>query len=1095
MAGYLPQMKNEIYVMKRIVFGLILALLAIHNLSARVTSTATTKQQKKAAMAVIKRFMGSEGRLKVNISLDMDRTAKGCDQYTYSYASNTLQIHASSGVAACRCFYDFVKSNGAGICTWSARRFEMPATVTSATKSVTSPYRDHQYLNVVTYGYSMPYWDAERWDRELDWMALHGIDMPLMLLASEAIYRRVFAEKGVTEAELDEWEVGPAHLPWMRMGNLAGNSFDGPLGKPWHDSQIALAHHVLKRMKELGMKPVVPAFGGFVPRAYAQKLGQGRYVATGWNWVPQGYRNHRITPAVPEFKEIGKRFIELWDQEFEPSYGEFKYYLSDSFNEMEVPDDLGTLRTYGRNIYEAIIEGSGNPDAVWVTQGWEFVYGRGKWSSEKYKALRQDCARNQFMSLYMAPEYGGYQWGYYDNFHGDDWNYTMLPNMGGKNFWTGRLQSYASEYPSNLASGGAYDNCTGWGMTMEGIEYNELLYELIADMGWTAPTAGPSVEAWMDSYGQARYGSAFDQELRNLYATLRNTVYSSYIDHQNFGWQGNGRSSGYYEAGNINTTSDAFFQGFDAFFSERNIGKLKAEGHLPATLRADIIEFAAFYAAANVSRLCKRIVAAKNIGRTEEASALLERLERLMLNMDYMLTGHPLYDEAKWEEKARKMAGGDKATEQKYVKNARRIVSTWYGTHAGHEPVNDYASRIYAGTIRDYYLPRLKTELTNLLGITHRDLRAVELEFIPNGDDNVPAPALSAPRHYLNAGGTETIVPEGMTPQNTTDVQLLEMARALVDEARVDGAFAVSKDPFMVSNDIENHWYYIHSNNPAKLDYVLTGTGLQAQPKAGFAAQPLTGRGEQMWRFVRTGTDTYRLENRYGQNFAYDDGAMKTYQANINCDIILQHDKGNDRYAFIPVSMRDAQHNSIHLNQYNAFTLWQATENGSHLDASTWTIEATDASAVPEDADFARFVRRLSGFQVNRHGLTSLYGHPGQPKDAKALAVAIGSIDHRVDALTTYSQYLGIYRRAISTQFNMEGITGNTDATRLFELIISAFQMDAPADNEALHTALMEAQRTLADVTGRSKAQLQEAHARLQTAIKAYIDGPAGKIE
>lgn len=1055
------------------------------------------QQQEEAAKGVISRFMGNEmeGGLSVTVSLDLEATSKGCDKFSYTYSDSELQIHASSAVAACRGFYDFVKSNGAGICSWSGSRFAMPTNVTTTQKTVTSPYRDHQYLNVVTYGYSMPYWDEERWDKELDWMALHGIDMPLMLLASEAIYRQVFTEKGLTKAQLDEWEVGPAHLPWMRMGNLAGNSFDGPLGQPWHDRQIKLAHHVLGRMKELGMKPIVPAFGGFVPKAYAQKLGSGKYVATGWNWVPESYRNFRITPAVPEFKEIGKRFIELWDAEFEPTFGEFKYYLSDSFNEMDVPNDLDLLQTYGKNIYDAIIEGSNNPEAVWVTQGWEFVYGRGKWSSAKYEALRKDCAPHQFMSLYMAPEYGGYQWSYYDNFHGDDWNYTMLPNMGGKNFWTGRLQNYTNDYPRNLAQGGAYSNCTGWGLTMEGIEYNELLYELITDMGWTSPTAGPAVETWMNNYGKARFGEAYDQTFKNLYTALRNTVYNSYIDHQCFAWQGNNRSSNYYEAGNINTTTDAFFQGFDQFFSEANVNKLKEQGTLPATLRADIIEFAAFYAAANVSKLCKRIIAAKNSGKMEEAQQLVDELTRLMTNMDYMLTGHPLYDEAKWEEKARKLAGGDATVEKKYVKNARRIVSTWYGAHSNHEPVNDYASRIYAGIIRDYYLPRLRTEMTNMLGLTNKSLRSVEINFIPNGNNTTAAPALSAPRHYFAQDGSETIVSEGITLENTSDVELLSMAKALVDEAREAGTFTVSKDPFMASNDTENHWYYIHSNNPNKLDYVLTSTGDQTLPSAEFAAQQLTGKSEQMWRFIQTGTNTYRLENRNGQNFAYDNNKMMTYQANIFSDVYVEKDEVNNRWILIPASLKSIAHNAIHFNNSNVFTLWSAKENGQYMDNSTWTIEATDASAVPDDAEFSRFVRRLSGFQTARHGDETLYGQPGQPLGATSLAKAISTIDHRIDALTTYSEYLGIYRKAINDNFNLQGITGNQEATNLFELILSAFMLDPSINtsesvNEAFHTALIEAQQTLANVGSKSAAQLKTAHTALSTAIKTFIESP-----
>ena len=34
-------------------------------------------------------------------------------------------------------------------------------------------------MNVCTFGYSYAHWDWERWEREIDWMALNGINMPL----------------------------------------------------------------------------------------------------------------------------------------------------------------------------------------------------------------------------------------------------------------------------------------------------------------------------------------------------------------------------------------------------------------------------------------------------------------------------------------------------------------------------------------------------------------------------------------------------------------------------------------------------------------------------------------------------------------------------------------------------------------------------------------------------------------------------------------------------------------------------------------------------------------------------------------------------
>lgn len=1039
--------------------------------------------QKTAAEKIINDFTG--GKITVDVSIDLTAT-DGKDKFSYTYAGNKLSIHASNGVAACRGFYDFVKANGAGICSWSANRFEVPTNPTKTSQAeYTSPYRHHQYFNVVTYGYSTPYWDEARWDKEIAWMAMHGIDMPLMLIGSEAIYRDVFKQLyNVTDAQLDEWEVGPAHLPWMRMGNLAGKSFDGPLGENWHKRQRELAHHVLDEMRKLGMKPVVPAFGGFVPKAVADKIKQagGQYSDTGWDWIPTSYRNYRLTPTSDgKFKEIGKKFIELWDAEYEKSYGEFKYYLSDSFNEMTVPNDPTTLTGYGDQIYSAIKEGSKNDDAVWVTQGWEFIYGSGKWtngstSDAKFKALTKSVPNDKFMVISMSPEYGGYnnkKWESYDNYAGKDWINTMLPNMGGKNFWTGKLQDYATTFPNTLWNSAGSANCRGWGMTMEGIEYNEMLYELIADMGWESKHT-KDLNTWVTEYGKARYGN-YTKQLQDLHTTLRNTVYTSYIDHQNFGWQGNNKSGGYYQSGNIGTTNEKFFEGFETFFGEENIAALKASGELSAPMRADLMEFAAFYAAARVEKICQRIISAKNMKDIEGANKLIQKLEQVMLDMDYVLTGHPLYDEAKWEAKAVAMAKGDKATEEKYRKNARRIVSIWYGSHNSHEPVNDYASRIYAGLIRDYYLPRLRAELNNLINGTNHNLREIEKTFCPNGDVSTNAPALSTPARLIEG----VKVNQTKTADQLTDTELLDLVAEVVNTAREAGNVQVEKNVLKLSNEKESHWYAIHSQNPAALDYVFTATGEQSAVSGGFTVEALAAKTSQYWRVVDNGDGTVHFENRNGQQLAYD-GGFKTYRYSVYTDAQTEYDEAECRYA---VKLAKAS-NWMHYN--NSLQLYDCKNQAEgYLDGSTWTLQDVSAvvNEVSTQADYDRYRSRLEGFATWAD--TELYGQPGQPRSEEALAAAIQKLQTRDLALETYTEFLhNKWYAQVAEAFTVP--TG-VQAKKLFYLVLEAMDLSEVGNESAVstfRTALQAAQQTLA--TGDESA-CQTGFTTLQAAVKKYL--------
>ena len=44
-------------------------------------------------------------------------------------------------------------------------------------------------------------------------------------------------------------------------------AWGGPLPAGWIDGQLRLYQMVLRRMRDLGMRPVLPAFAGFVPPA------------------------------------------------------------------------------------------------------------------------------------------------------------------------------------------------------------------------------------------------------------------------------------------------------------------------------------------------------------------------------------------------------------------------------------------------------------------------------------------------------------------------------------------------------------------------------------------------------------------------------------------------------------------------------------------------------------------------------------------------------------------------------------------------------------------------------------------------------------
>ncbi|KAK3035799.1 hypothetical protein RJ639_034615 [Escallonia herrerae] len=100
------------------------------------------------------------------------------------------------------------------------------------------------YQNAVSSSYTFAWWDWARWEKEIDWMALQGINLPLAFTGQEAIWQKVFEKFNISGPDLGDFFGGPAFLAWSRMGNLHGDTFDEntpPIDDPEYISSLGAA--------------------------------------------------------------------------------------------------------------------------------------------------------------------------------------------------------------------------------------------------------------------------------------------------------------------------------------------------------------------------------------------------------------------------------------------------------------------------------------------------------------------------------------------------------------------------------------------------------------------------------------------------------------------------------------------------------------------------------------------------------------------------------------------------------------------------------------------------------------------------------------
>ncbi|KAG0362963.1 hypothetical protein BGZ54_008403, partial [Gamsiella multidivaricata] len=267
--------------------------------------------------------------------------------------------------------------------SWSGDRFsDMPTvppvidTAKGIIRASFVPWR--YYMNVVTFGYSFVFWDWTRWERELDWMFLNGINMALAMVGQEYVFRQMYENLGLTREELNGFFAGPAYMPWQRMGNIQGSwgfPNDTQYKNDWIDSQWELQGHVMSRMNDLNITAVLPAFNGFVPRELTKKFPDVKFnQSSQWGFLEDPYsRNTFISSADPFFASMTKRFLQtqqsLYHQKGLESNADNQFYLLDLFNEMHpVCMETECLKQLTSEVMKALK--AADPKAIWAMQSW-----------------------------------------------------------------------------------------------------------------------------------------------------------------------------------------------------------------------------------------------------------------------------------------------------------------------------------------------------------------------------------------------------------------------------------------------------------------------------------------------------------------------------------------------------------------------------------------------------------------------------------------------------------------------------------------------------------------------------------------------------
>ncbi|MDP4285056.1 MAG: alpha-N-acetylglucosaminidase [Bacteroidota bacterium] len=616
---------------------------------------------------------------------------KNKDVFEIETVNDKIVLRGNDGVAVASGLYYYLNEYCHAQITWNGINLRLPATLPLPKKKIrkVTPYDYRYYMNYCTFNYSMSWWNWARWEKEIDWMALHGINMPLAITGEEYTWYLVYKEMGFSDADLKDFFCGPAYFSWFWMGNLDG--WGGPLPLAWMKSHFELEKKIINRERALGMRPVLPAFTGHVPASFKKKFPNAKLKKTNWN---NGFGDTYILDAGDSlFAELGKRFLEKQTDMLATDH----LYSADTFNENEPPsDEPSYLSSLSAKVYGGMREA--DSAAIWVMQGWLFFSDKKFWKEPQTEALLKAVPDDKMIVLDLATEIEPV-WKRTSAFYGKPWIWNMLNNFGGNTNLFGRIETVASQ-PAKALNDPASGNMKGIGLTMEAIEQNPVMYELMTDNTWRNESI--DLDEWLPKYIFNRYGVS-DKHALKAWNVLRKTVYTVPADR-------------YKRDG-----AESIIQARPTFDSLTHWANTKlnydAKDLLPALdemikaipacknsdgFQFDLIDVTRQVLANYASPLQQQFVQAYKNKDADAFAKYSKRFIALIGDMDQLLATRTDFLLGPWIASARKWGNNEKE-KALYEFNAKDLITLWGDKNC---PLNEYSCRQWSGLLNDFYKPR-----------------------------------------------------------------------------------------------------------------------------------------------------------------------------------------------------------------------------------------------------------------------------------------------------------------------------------------------------------------------------------------------------
>jgi alpha-N-acetylglucosaminidase len=613
----------------------------------------------------------------------------GRDVFEIESRDGRIVLRGNNGLSVAsalkRYLQEFCHADPAWLC---GGQMNLPAQLppVSAKIRVASPYKFRFMYNYCTHGYTMAWWDWKKWERELDCLAMHGINLALIIQGQEQVWIEALKEFGYTDAEVRKWLCMPSHQPWQYMSNM--EDYGGPVPETIVKKRTELGRKIILRMRELGMEPVQQGYYGIVPSDFTKRF-PGAKVHPQGNWSNLK-RPDMLDPSDPLFAKFAQAFY----REQKKLFGDARFLAADPFHEGGTTAGIN-LGECARQMFAAMDDAY--PGVTWVFQSWQ--------ANPRQPMLDAlDKSRCLVLDLFCEREEN---WRSRKEFGSTPWLWCIVQNFGGNSGLNSRLD-WVGQGPVKALHDAAQTRMAGIGGLMEGSDTIPAVWERLFDNAWRGDCA--DARAWLHDYVTRRYGASKPAE--EAWSILLATCYDSPGGHGEFPVNSVvcGRPSLNPEQRARPYTGTR--QPYDTtrlveawrFLMDAAPDCEGSDGY-----RYDLADVGRQVMADLGTRYHQAIVQAFNARDAARLRALSDKMVGLIRDMDRLAATRPELLFGVWLADAR--AWGDTPGEKDLCEwNARTLLTTWTVP----ESHIDYANRQWSGLLGAYYLQRWKIWLAAL---------------------------------------------------------------------------------------------------------------------------------------------------------------------------------------------------------------------------------------------------------------------------------------------------------------------------------------------------------------------------------------------